>query len=259
MKLEVLGCSGGIGGREFLTTSLRIDDDILIDCGTGVGVLDVDALARIDHVFLTHSHLDHIALLPMLIDSASERRDRPLHVHGAPETLAALRAHVFNWTIWPDFTVLPGSGAGAGAPLLTLESLAVGDSLVLGDRRITPIPAEHAVPTQGYVVGYPGGSLAFSGDTTLCPAQIAALNAVSDLHMLIIETALPDARSEMALVARHLSPHTLHDALSLLTGRPEVYVTHLKPGHSRTLQHEVLDYTGPLRLELLRQGQVFDL
>ncbi|EKE18105.1 MAG: beta-lactamase-like protein, partial [uncultured bacterium] len=35
MKLRVLGCSGGIGGRHLRTTSFLVDHDILIDAGTG--------------------------------------------------------------------------------------------------------------------------------------------------------------------------------------------------------------------------------
>ena len=61
MKLTVLGCAGGIGGRERLTTCLLLDDDILLDAGTGLATLDIDALAKIEHVFLTHTHLDHVA------------------------------------------------------------------------------------------------------------------------------------------------------------------------------------------------------
>ena len=52
MKIKVLGCSGGIGGPA-RTTALLIDDDILIDAGTGVADLEPRALAAIDHVFLT--------------------------------------------------------------------------------------------------------------------------------------------------------------------------------------------------------------
>jgi ribonuclease BN (tRNA processing enzyme) len=95
MRIEVLGCSGGIGdGRQ--TTSFLIDDDILLDAGSGVTRLSRAALARIDHVFLTHSHLDHILSLPPLLDSVAGERSQPLQVHATPEVLDIQigRAHV---------------------------------------------------------------------------------------------------------------------------------------------------------------------
>jgi ribonuclease BN (tRNA processing enzyme) len=66
MRIRILGCSGGIGGRQFRTTSILVDNDILIDCGTGVADLSIAELAQVDHVFLTHSHMDHIACLPLI-------------------------------------------------------------------------------------------------------------------------------------------------------------------------------------------------
>ncbi|MGB8052215.1 MAG: MBL fold metallo-hydrolase, partial [Azonexus sp.] len=110
MKLRILGCSGGIGGEHLRTTSLLVDDDVLIDAGTGVGDLPIDELARIDHLFLTHTHLDHIACLPLMIDSVADRRGKPLTVYGIPPVLDILRKHVFNWLVWPDFTEIPSTG-----------------------------------------------------------------------------------------------------------------------------------------------------
>jgi len=106
MRVRVLGCSGGIGGARH-TTSLLIDDDCLIDAGSGALRLSLDELARIEHVFLTHSHLDHVLALPLLLDSVSGLRERPVTVHATAETLAILRAHLFNWLIWPDFNRIP--------------------------------------------------------------------------------------------------------------------------------------------------------
>src|SRR2546425_1012433 len=60
MKLRILGCSGGIGGRHLRTTSMLLDNDILVDAGTGVADLSLTELSPIDHVVLTHSHLDHL-------------------------------------------------------------------------------------------------------------------------------------------------------------------------------------------------------
>ena len=68
MKIRVLGCSGGIGGS-LRTTSFLVDDDVLIDAGTGVGDLSLEQLAKIDHIFVSHSHLDHVTSIPFLVDT----------------------------------------------------------------------------------------------------------------------------------------------------------------------------------------------
>ncbi len=75
MKVRVLGCSGAIA-KDCRTTSFLIDDNILIDAGTGVGDLTLEEMRQIDHVFLTHSHLDHIAALPLMLDAVSSLRER---------------------------------------------------------------------------------------------------------------------------------------------------------------------------------------
>ena len=106
MKLRVLGCSGGIGG-DLRTTSLLLDDDVLIDAGTGVGDLTIEQLARIDHIFLTHSHLDHVTSIPFIVDTVGWMRDLPLTVHATQATLEILRQHLFNWKLWSDFTQIP--------------------------------------------------------------------------------------------------------------------------------------------------------
>ena len=106
MKLRILGCSGGIGGN-LRTTSMLLDNDVLIDAGTGVGDLSVAELCMIDHVFVTHSHLDHIACIPLMVDSVGYMRDKPLTLHATEATLEILRQHIFNWKIWPDFTQIP--------------------------------------------------------------------------------------------------------------------------------------------------------
>ncbi|RZI64386.1 MAG: MBL fold metallo-hydrolase, partial [Variovorax sp.] len=102
MQVRVLGCSGAIA-KDCRTTSFLIDGDLLVDAGTGVGDLTLDEMAGIDDVLLTHSHLDHIAALPLMIDAVASRRSQPLRVHALRATIEALRAHVFNNVIWPDF------------------------------------------------------------------------------------------------------------------------------------------------------------
>ena len=106
MQVRVLGCSGAIA-RDCRTTSFLIDGRILIDAGTGVGDLTLDEMQAVDDVFLTHSHLDHIAALPMMLDAVASRRAEPLRLHALPDTIAALQQHIFNDVIWPDFSTSP--------------------------------------------------------------------------------------------------------------------------------------------------------
>ncbi len=132
MKVRVLGCSGAIA-RDCRTTSFLVDQDVLIDAGTGVGELTRDDMLRIEHVFLTHSHLDHVAGLPLMVDTmACDRIGRPVHVHALPQTIAALRAHVFNGVIWPDFSCLPSPDM----PLVRFHPLEVGELRELSGRVI---------------------------------------------------------------------------------------------------------------------------
>ncbi len=254
MRIRVLGCSGGIGGANLRTTSLLVDDDILIDAGTGVGDLSIAELARIDHVFVTHSHLDHIACLPLMVDTVGELREQPLTVWTTAPTLEVLRRHIFNWSIWPDFTEIPS----AEHPFMRFRELRVGDEIDLGGRSIRVLPAQHTVPAVGYAVRSAGGTLAFSGDTTVCDEFWEAVNALHDLRHLIIETAFPDRDRQLALMSRHLCPDMLARELAKLTRQAEIHITHLKPSQMDMTMREITDTLGALKPQMLRNNHVFD-
>ncbi|MGD8842817.1 MAG: 3',5'-cyclic-nucleotide phosphodiesterase, partial [Gammaproteobacteria bacterium] len=147
MELKVLGCSGGIGGN-LSTTSLWVDDDILIDGGTGLSELSLEEMSRIRHIFVTHSHLDHIAGIPMLLDSVFDTLRQPLVLHAREETVHVLRKHIFNWQVWPDFSALPSPER----PVLRFEVMNPGDSVHIGARTVEMIDVNHSVPAAGYRV-----------------------------------------------------------------------------------------------------------
>ncbi|KAB2321366.1 3',5'-cyclic-nucleotide phosphodiesterase [Betaproteobacteria bacterium SCN1] len=249
-RLTVLGCSGGIGsGRH--TTCLMIDDDVLIDVGTGVTTLDFGQLLKIDHVFLTHAHLDHVLGLPLLLDSVGDQRTAPVTVHALPEVLDVLSAHLFNWKLWPDFREIPDKGA----PWLRFEALARGETRTIGARRFQPLPAHHVVPACGYRIAASGGSLVFSGDTTHCPAFVETVNAMADLRHLVIETSFENALSDIARASRHHWPESLAAELDALKIAPQVWITHLKPGNEAAIMHELRAAVPGRELEALIQGQ----
>lgn len=254
MKLTILGCSGGIGsGRH--TTCLKVDDDVLIDTGTGITTLDFEQLRAIDHVFLTHAHLDHTLGLPLLLDSVGDLRDTPVTVHALPDVLAVLSDHLFNWKLWPDFREIPS----ADAPWMRFAPLRLGEALTLNGRTFRPLPVNHVVPACGYHLATDAGSVVFSGDTTHSDAFIAALNAIADLRHLIIETSFENALVDIARVSKHHWPDSLATELQSLSVHPEVWITHLKPGNESAIMNELRTVTSGWGVEALMQGQVIEI
>jgi len=233
---------------------MLVDADVLLDAGTGVGDLSLAELAGIRHVFLTHSHLDHVASLPLLVETTSQLREEPLIVHALPETIEVLRKHIFNWSVWPDFTKIPN----AERPALRFEPIEVGQSIEIAGRVWTALPANHVVPAVGYQVDSGSGSLVFTGDTGRNTDLWPRVNAISNLRYLIIECAFCNDERELATLAKHLCPSMLAQELSLLERRAEIFITHLKPGEIERTMEEIEAFAGQFRPRMLQNNQTFE-
>lgn len=254
MKLRVLGCSGGIGGRHLRTTSFLVDHDILIDAGTGVADLSIAELAAIDHVFLTHTHLDHIAALPLMIDTVADRRCRPLTVYGTETVLTILRQHIFNDAIWPDFSTLPS----ADKPFMRYQPIELGQKIGLEGRNFTALPVEHTVPAVGYHLDSGSASLVFSGDTGICDAFWYAVNRIDNLKHLIIECAFSNREQALAMRSKHLCPALLAVELHKLERQCDIHITHLKPGQIELTMEEIENCLGEFKPDMLQNSQIFE-
>lgn len=263
MKVRVLGCSGAIA-KDCRTTSFLIDGDLLIDAGTGVGDLTLDEMRRIGHVFLTHSHLDHVAALPLMVDAVAARRKQPLKIHALAGTIAALKAHVFNDVIWPDFSRIPTPQA----PFITFHEIVTGETLEINRKMIEVLPAVHTVPAVGYAVTVGTGCWVFSGDTERNPAFWERINQLN-VAMLVIETAFSNREKDLARLSLHLSPGVLADELDNIATdrRYPIYITHTKPAETDLIMAEIQKFdetsvTGPNvthDIRWLRAGQEFDI
>lgn len=254
MRLRVLGCSGGIG-VDRRTTSMMVDDDILIDAGSGVGNLSLEEMATLRHVFLTHSHLDHFAFLPLLVDTMFPKIRSPIIIHGQAATLKALQDHIFNWTVWPDFSKLPD----AKNPVMRYEIMKPGDVYTLGNRTLEMIEVNHIVPCVGYRVAAPTGAFAFSGDTTTNDTLWAALNRHDSLDILLVEAAFPNAEEALSKAARHYTPKMLAADIVKLKHQPKIYISHPKPGQESVIFDECRAAIQGRDVNPLSGGEVFNL
>ncbi|MDH3646139.1 MAG: 3',5'-cyclic-nucleotide phosphodiesterase [Gammaproteobacteria bacterium] len=255
MRVRILGCSGGIG-QGLRTSSILVDGDILIDAGTGVGDLDLADLSRVRHVFITHSHLDHIVSLPMLVDTIFDQLvGEPLKVYANSQTIGALRKHIFNDVIWPDFCSLPS----AENPVLEFVEIQAGDVVEIGARSMRAIAVEHAVPTLGFCVANGAKVFAFSGDTTTNKTLWPVLNSYERLDVLVIEVSFPDRLADLARESGHYTPSTFAADLLNLKHTPDVWVTAMKPGEEELIYAEVMAALPDRGVQCLQSGTVFEL
>ena len=255
MRIRTLGCSGGIGAGS-RTSAMLIDNDVLIDAGTGIGDLALEDLNTIRHVFLTHAHLDHIAGLPMLVDANfDDDFDVPVTVYARVETLKAISDHLFNDVIWPDFTKIPS----ADNAILRYQVCNPGDTVTIGCRNFNAVDVNHSVPSLGYTVQNSGGVFAVSGDTKTNETLWPALNACEDLRALVIEVSFPDELEELAATAGHYTPKTMCADLERPNHEPEIWLTGMKPGEEERILRQVISAAPGKNIRMLARGTVIDV
>ena len=263
MKVRVLGCSGAIA-KDCRTTSFLIDGDVLVDAGTGVGDLSLEEMGRIQHVLLSHSHLDHVAALPLMVDATAAKRTAPLQIHALPGTIEALKAHIFNNVIWPDFSRIPTPEA----PFISFHEISIGATLQLCGKLVEVLPAVHTVPAAGFAVTTGNGCWVYTGDTERNPALWERVNELN-VAMLVIETAFSNREKDLAHLSLHLSPMVLADELDCIAKGKNfpIYITHTKPAETDLIMAEIqkFDQTAAFGpnvthdIRWLRAGQEFEI
>ena len=163
MKITLVPSSvtGGDGCHGFFLSSYVIDDVVAIDAG-GLGLIgNLSAQFQIQDIFLTHSHIDHVASLPIFLDTVFQSSDRVVTIHAGAPTIESLRRDLFNNRVWPDFIDM----SEKGVPFVKVEVLEPGRPVEAAGLRLTPIAVDHLVPTLGFLVEAPGAALAIPSDT----------------------------------------------------------------------------------------------
>lgn len=237
MNLHVLGCSGGIGGST-PSTCVQLTPTILIDAGSGLEQLSLDAMRQVDHILLTHAHMDHISALATFLSNVIGYREQAVRVYAQPATLEVLRKHIFNWQVWPDFTVLPN----VEQPIIDMVPLQPGKAFTIENLQVTPITMEHTVPTVGFSIRTDAHHLMYCADTTYNANLIDALNQLPPADQLVIECSFPQSQHEMAMISKHLTTELLKRFIDQLQYQPkEILVAHLKPNYETAIRTELAE------------------
>lgn len=255
MEITVLGSAGGQApGLD--TTGFRIGSDLLLDAGAVGLYLDAGAQRAIRHVLLTHPHLDHLHALPFLLDNLVGRIAESVTIYGTDGTLEAVRRHIFNGLIWPDFTVIPTPQT----PIARLQPVETGRPFIAGAFRVEAVPVTHSVPGVGYLVSGDAGTVAFTGDTGPTQSFWERLRTVPELRAIFMETSFPSSRQEMGALTRHLTTADVCRELAKLGRTPDIpiYLYHIKPEFTAEIAREAEAIT-PWKVRPVRMGEVIQV
>ena len=207
-------------------TSFVINGSIAVDAGCLGFVGHPDDQAKIKHVLITHSHIDHIATLPIFVENAFEGKRECVQIYGSDAVLTALTQDIFNNRVWPDFVAL--SPPGSPAPFMKLHQIVPGQAFQIEGITITPVEVNHVVPTTGFILNDGKSSFIIVSDTGPTEEIWRVAQKTPNLKGVFLEVTFPNAMERLAVISKHLTPNMMADELKKVSPSVPVYAVHLK-------------------------------
>ena len=241
MRIKVLGCYGGqlLG---FHLTSFLVNDSILLDAGSPTEALDLEDQFKIRHIFVSHTHLDHIKDIAFLADNRALKLmgnggSRQIIVHSLPENIEVLRRDFFNDHIWPDFSRIPSTND----PIIVFEPIEAGQTVEVDGVSVTAVPVNHPVPCTGFVLAEDDKQFIYTADTGATDEIWRVANNLPNLKGIVVDCSFPNAYEELAEKSGHLTPNGMAAELKKFErlGKVPVYLYHMKPETLDVLTAEV--------------------
>ena len=202
--IQILGSYGNRAKNAF-TTSFLLREDIVIDAGNLSNGLE--SVEKIEYIFLTHSHFDHILDIPFVIDTNFSKREKSLKIYALKETINAVKK-VFDNQIWPDFSkinLLNGKKAIEFIEIVPYEKIIIDDII------FTPIKANHSVAAVGYKIEKNNQAVIITGDTYKHNKLLEDIKNTKNLKAVFIECSFPSNFEELAKTSKHLTPKLILD------------------------------------------------
>jgi ribonuclease BN (tRNA processing enzyme) len=235
MKVRLLGSSLQNAARRQYVSSYLINGTVAIDAGCLGFHGTPQEQEAIRHVFLTHSHTDHTASLPIFVENAWTPAGECAVIYGSPETLDAIQKHIFNEVMWPDFVAL----SRKMHPFLRLHTLRSEEPVEAAGLRILPVPMNHVVPTVGYVISDGRSSVVVAGDTGPTTRLWEVAYQTPNLRAVFLEACFPNSMTSLAEVSLHLTPEMFCREVAKMPSGITVVVVHIKVRYSKEVIREL--------------------
>lgn len=236
MRLKVLGAYGASDAEHNLTGYL-IDDWFAVDAGTLTSKLSFAQQARVQAVFITHPHADHIRDLPHLIHNRFSQSAPALTLFAAKDVMELLMRDVFNGVGWPDFGQI--NNPTTGKPVVTYRALTPNKRIVFNDIGITAVPVDHQIPASGCILEIAGQAITFTGDTGPTFEIWKRTNKTQNVVAIVTEASFPNDQQQLADETAHLSPNTFGEELKKIDADAPVYASHRKIPFERDIESQI--------------------
>lgn len=250
MEVKVIGAHGGVT-KNYHATSYLIDDSLLIDAGSVAQGLDIVDQLKIDHILISHAHLDHTKDLAFICDNCFGLRDRPFEVYTHPTVRKAIKDHLFNDTIWPDFSLLPNKEK----PTMRFHDVKAEEVLELGGYKVTPVHVEHPGDALGFIIENKDSAILFTQDTRATERIWEVGKQFKNLKAIFTEVSFPNHLQGVADASDHHTPKSLGEEIAKMPGQVPIYLGHLKPNYQEQLITEITALKQP-RIHILYADDV---
>lgn len=245
MQVKIIGGHGGVT-RNYHATSYLIDDSLLIDAGSVAAGLDIQDQLKIDHILLSHSHLDHTKDLAFICDNCFGLKGKPFQVYSHKTVHKAVKDHLFNDTIWPDFSVLPT----AENPTIIFNNIENEKELILGEYKVMPVHVKHPGDAFGFIIEKGDCAILFTQDTASTDRIWEVGKQYKNLRAIFTEVSFPNHLQHVADISDHHSPNTMKEEIKKMPENVPIYLGHLKPNYQEQLIQEITDLGEP-RLHIM--------
>ena len=251
LNVQLLPTSLGDRSQNQSLTTFLVNDTIAIDAGSLGFALNVEQLANVGHVIITHSHLDHVASLPIAIAEVFPRLKRPMRVYATAECLQAVQAHLLNGVIWPDFSRIKLLGSDQ----MALEFIPIHphQTFEIDGVKFTPVLVNHEVQTIGLIAETADAAVAFTSDTCRTDDIWAAASQRPTLRAVFVDCSFPNEMEELAIQSGHLTPSLVAAEAAKLTRPATIICVHIKPAN----RDMVLEQLIPHRLLPVEIGKTY--
>ena len=234
MKVRILGCEPqSPAGRQYVSSYL-INDRVAIDAGCLGFNGTPQEQAATGHVFLSHSHVDHCASLPVFLENCYGLTPQCPVVYGSAQTLDSLQKHLFNDVLWPDFIK-----SAHMRPFLRLQLLEAEKPVQAEQLCITPVAVNHVVPTFAYLVSDGQATVVFAADSGPTERLWDLTHQLPSLRGVFLEASFPNSMRSLAQASLHLTPEMLATEMAKLPLATRVIVVHLKTRYRETMVQEL--------------------